>query len=201
MNVIIDYDVGNLDSVLRGFERAGIKSMISKDPLIIEKAASLVLPGVGAFNEAMLSLKKTGLIPYIKAHIESNKPLFGICLGMQLLFDSSDEFVLTEGLGFLKGSIKRLPIKEKIPHMGWNQLVFNQENHPVLKLIKPLDDVYFVHSYYVECEDDLVVAYADYGVNVPAIVTKDNIIATQFHPEKSADVGEAILKAYKEMIK
>ena len=201
MNVILDYDVGNLDSVKRGFERVGINSIVTKDPTLIENADSLILPGVGAFNEAMKSLKKSGLIPLIKSHIENNKPLLGICLGMQLLYEASEENGFSEGLGFLKGTIKPLKISQKVPHMGWNQLVFNNESHPLLKYIKANDYVYFVHSYYVESDFKDVVAYAEYDIKVPAIVAQGNIYATQFHPEKSAQVGLNILKAYGEMIK
>ena len=200
MNVILDYDVGNLESVMRGFERVGIDSVISKDPQTIKNATALVLPGVGAFNEAMRSLKASGLIPLIMRHIQQKKPLLGICLGMQLLYSASEENGYTEGLSILEGTIKPLKTQLKIPHMGWNQLTLHQSGDPIVKYIKENDFVYFVHSYYVDASFDYVVAYADYDGRVPAIVHKENIFATQFHPEKSGDVGLNILKAYGEMI-
>ena len=200
MNVILDYDVGNLDSVKRGFERVGINSVISKDPIIIQAATALILPGVGAFNEAMKSLRQSGLIPYIFEHIKQNKPLLGICLGMQLLYEASEENGYTEGLGLLKGTIKPLNIRLKVPHMGWNQLIFQKPDHTLLKYIQEHDYVYFVHAYYAATNLDDVIAYADYETKIPAIVAKGPIYATQFHPEKSAAVGLKILQAFKEVI-
>ncbi|MFU8792635.1 MAG: imidazole glycerol phosphate synthase subunit HisH [Acholeplasmataceae bacterium] len=201
MNVILDYDVGNLDSVFRGFERAGIKTIISKDPKVIERATSLILPGVGAFEDAMQALRDSQLIPLIKKHVASGKYLFGICLGMQLLYEKSYEHGLFEGLGLLKGQIDYLDIDLKVPHMGWNNLKFSQPNDPILSQINADDYVYFVHSYYVNGLKEDVVAYTSYGVDVPAIVHHKNIYATQFHPEKSGRVGLNILKAYGELIK
>ncbi len=200
MNIILDYDVGNLDSVKRGFERVGVKTIVTKDETLVRQATSLILPGVGAFNEAMKSLKKSGLIPLIQAHVKKNKPLFGICLGMQLLYEQSEENGLCEGLGLLKGTIKPIKTTLKVPHMGWNQLKFRQPHHPLVKYIRENDYVYFVHSYYVVSDFSDVVAYTDYDVQIPAIVAQGNIFATQFHPEKSADVGLKILKAYGDVI-
>ncbi len=200
MNVIVDYDVGNLDSLLRGLEKAGIKSIVSKDPKVIKSADALVLPGVGAFKEAMISLNASGLVPFIQEHVNKNKPLLGICLGMQLLYENSEEYGYSKGLGFLKGSIKPLKTTVKVPHMGWNELKFNHPNDTVLKFINEGDYVYFVHSFYASCPNEQVLAYAEYGVDVPAIVRQDNIIATQFHPEKSGLVGENIFKALKEIL-
>ncbi|MFP4286114.1 MAG: imidazole glycerol phosphate synthase subunit HisH [Candidatus Izemoplasmataceae bacterium] len=199
MNVIIDYDVGNLESVRKAFLQVGLETVISKDIEVLKQATSLILPGVGAFNESMEALKKSGLIPTIKEHVQKGKYLFGICLGMQLLYDKSFEYGEYEGLGLLKGTIDYLEVDLKVPHMGWNTLNINQK-HPLLKYIKEGDYVYFVHSYYVNTLDKNIIASASYGVNVPAIVAQDNIIATQFHPEKSGDVGLNILRAYKELI-
>lgn len=199
MNVIIDYDVGNLESVRKAFLQVGLETVISKDITVLENATSLILPGVGAFNESMEALKKSGLIPTIKAHVAKGKYLFGICLGMQLLYDKSYEFGEFEGLGLLKGTIDYLDVDLKVPHMGWNTLNFDL-SHPLLKYIKEGDYVYFVHSYYVNTNEKNIVASANYGVKVPAIVAENNIIATQFHPEKSGEVGLNILKAYKELI-
>jgi imidazole glycerol-phosphate synthase subunit HisH len=201
MNVILDYDVGNLQSVKQGFDRAGIDTVISKDPELIKKAYSLILPGVGAFKDAMEALKESGLIPLILDHVKSKKYLFGICLGMQLLYERSYENGDFEGLALLKGTIDYLNVDLKVPHMGWNDLSFYKENHPLLKYIQKGDYVYFVHSYYVNGDYKDLVAYTNYGLKVPAIVQKDNIIATQFHPEKSGQVGLNILRAYKEILK
>lgn len=198
-HVILDYDVGNLDSVLNGFLTVGIKAVISKDPEVIKEADSLILPGVGAFKDAMISLQQSGLIPYIKDHIENGKYLFGICLGMQLLYETSYEFGKYNGLGFIEGEIIRFNDNLKVPHMGWNDLYF-KTNDPVLKYIKEGDFTYFVHSYYVQSNQTEVLAYTNYGVKVPAIIKKGNVYATQFHPEKSGKVGLNILKAYGEMI-
>ena len=201
MNVILDYDVGNLDSVLRGFERVGIPSIISKDSLVIEQATSLVLPGVGAFGDAMEALKKSGLIPYIHQHVQSGKYLFGICLGMQLLYEKGYENGVYDGLGILKGSVVFLDIQLKVPQMGWNTLKFQTKNDPILKYIKEDDYVYFVHSYYVVSSNKELIAYTEYEKLIPAIVRDQHVYATQFHPEKSGTVGSNILKAYGEMIK
>ncbi|RJX26066.1 MAG: imidazole glycerol phosphate synthase subunit HisH [Acholeplasma sp.] len=200
MNVILDYDVGNLDSVQRGFERAGIPTIISKDKKIISKATSLILPGVGAFGDAMEALKKSGLIPLILEHVNQKKFLFGICLGMQLLYERGYEYGTHDGLGILKGDVVYLDIALKVPHMGWNSLSF-VKNDPLLKFIKEEDQVYFVHSYYVVSDGDEYLATTEYGVRIPAIVRKGNVIATQFHPEKSGIVGANILKAYEEVIR
>ncbi len=200
MNVILDYDVGNLDSVQNGFKRAGIETIISKDPMVIQKATSLILPGVGAFKDAMDALKNSGLIPLIREHVKSNKYLFGICLGMQLLYEMGYEHGAHQGLGLLKGSVVFLNTDLKVPHMGWNSLSFERPENPILKYIKPNDFVYFVHSYYVLSDNSELVSYTTYGEKIPAIVMKDNIVATQFHPEKSGNVGLAILKAYGELL-
>lgn len=200
MNVILDYDVGNLDSVQRGFERAGIPTIISKDKKVIRKATSLILPGVGAFGDAMEALKKSGLIPLILDHVNQRKFLFGICLGMQLLYERGYEYGTHDGLGILKGDVIYLDIDLKVPHMGWNTLSIIK-NDPLLKYIQEEDQVYFVHSYYVKSSGDEYLSTTEYGVTIPAIVRKGNVIATQFHPEKSGIVGANLLKAYEEVIR
>ena len=200
MNVILDYDSGNLDSVLRGFLEAGIDTIISKDIEVIKNATSLVLPGVGAFGDAMSALNKSGLIPYIKKHVEEGKFLFGICLGMQLLYEKGYEHGIYEGLGLIPGDVKYLDISEKVPHMGWNDLSFFKPNDPILNYIHENDYVYFVHSYAVESSLVELIAYTTYEKLIPAIVRKESIYATQFHPEKSGNVGANILKAYKEIL-
>ncbi len=201
MNVILDYGVGNLDSVQNGFRYVGIETVISSDPQVIEQATSLILPGVGAFQDAMNALQASGLIPSIRKHVSQGKYLFGICLGMQLLYESSDEYGYCEGLGLLPGHCTYLQTTLKVPHMGWNSLTFEQPSNPLLKYIKEQDYVYFVHSYYVKSPGTEIVAYTTYGEKIPAIVMKERIVATQFHPEKSGSVGLAILQAYGEMIR
>lgn len=200
MIVILDYDVGNLQSLQQGFSRANMETIISNDPAIIQQADVLILPGVGAFPDAMNDLQKTGLIPFITDHVNDGKFLVGICLGMQLLFEASEEFTYTEGLGFMDGTITELTIPYKVPHMGWNDLTILQKD-PITATISSGDYVYFIHSYYAVTPKENVIAYTNYGVDIPAIVRKNNIIGMQFHPEKSGRVGLRILQAIKEMIR
>ena len=198
MHVIIDYNVGNLASVKQGFLRAGIKTTISQDEVVIRNASSLILPGVGAFKESLDALKQSGLIPAILDHINSNKPLIGICLGMQLLYEFSEEYGRHQGLGIFKGTIKKITGDVKIPHMGWNTLEILNDD-PIVSNLKEASDVYFVHSYYADSSDGII-ATTNYGVRIPAIIKKGNVYATQFHPEKSGDVGIEILKGYKKIL-
>ncbi|QMS84783.1 imidazole glycerol phosphate synthase subunit HisH [Candidatus Xianfuyuplasma coldseepsis] len=200
MIVIIDYDVGNLQSLQQGFSRANMETIISNDSDIIQQADVLILPGVGAFPDAMKDLKQTGLIPIIDQHVANGKLLVGICLGMQLLFEASEEFTYTEGLGYIDGTVKALNIPYKVPHMGWNDLTVIKED-PITCTISNGDYVYFIHSYYVNTSLENVIAYTNYGVDIPAIVRKKNIIGMQFHPEKSGRVGLRLLQAIKEMIR
>ena len=176
MVVIIDYNIGNLSSVISALKRVGIDAIISRDKKVIEKAKAIVLPGVGTFPVAMNNLKKYDLIDVLTKQKEAGIPILGICLGMQILFEKGYEVQETPGLGFLKGEVVYMDIDEKVPHMGWNQLHFNQK-HPILKYIHENDDVYFVHSFMAKCPDE-----------------------DQFHPEKSGTVGKKILLAFKEMI-
>lgn len=200
MVVIIDYNIGNLSSVSSALKRVGIEAIITRDKELIKQAKAIVLPGVGAFPVAMNNLKKYDLINVLNERKEAGVPILGICLGMQILFEKGYEVEETDGLGFLNGEVKFMNIDEKIPHMGWNQLHFNQV-HPILKNIHENDDVYFVHSFMAICPDEQLVAYSDYGdTNVTAIAAKDHVIGCQFHPEKSGAVGTQILKAFKEMI-
>ena len=198
MHVIIDYNVGNLASVKQGFLRAGIETTISQDEVVIRNASSLILPGVGAFKESLDALKQSGLIPAILDHINSNKPLIGICLGMQLLYEFSEEYGRHQGLGIFKGTIKKITGDVKIPHMGWNTLEILNDD-PIVSNLKEASDVYFVHSYYADSSDGII-ATTNYGVRIPAIIKKGNVYATQFHPEKSGDVGIQILKGYKTIL-
>ncbi|KNF10168.1 imidazole glycerol phosphate synthase subunit HisH [Gottschalkia purinilytica] len=197
---IIDYGVGNLNSVHKALLRLGFESNITNNINDINNSKAIILPGVGAFNDAMKNLKETEVIECISENVNKGKPLLGICLGMQLLYEKSFEDGVWEGLGFLKGEVVRFDENVKIPHMGWNRLKINQNNE-ILKYVNENDYVYFVHSYYVKPNGDELVAYTDYGVKVPGIVAKDNIYGMQFHPEKSGDVGLKLLKAFGEMIK
>lgn len=201
MIAIIDYDAGNLMSVKKALDYLGQESVITRDKDFLLAAEKVILPGVGAFSDAMDKLKNYGLIDVIHEIIEKGTPFLGICLGLQLLFEKSDEAPGIEGLCILNGSINRIPDGEglKIPHMGWNSL----EIKPEAKLFKGISNqayVYFVHSYYLEATDkDIVAATTEYGVNIHASVEKDNVFACQFHPEKSGEVGLAILKNFAEL--
>ncbi|MCC0652056.1 MULTISPECIES: imidazole glycerol phosphate synthase subunit HisH [unclassified Clostridioides] len=201
MNIIVDYGLGNIDSVSRGFKKAGIETKISNNLNEIKKANSLILPGVGAFRDSINALNKLDLVPIIKEHVSKGKFLIGICLGMQLLYEKSYEYGEYEGLGLIEGSIDKLDISLKVPHMGWNNLKFNKKNDDILKYIKEDDYVYFVHSYYANSSNEELVAFSEYEKKIPAIVRKDNVYGIQFHPEKSGEVGLNILRAYGEMIK
>lgn len=199
MNIIIDYGLGNLNSVQKGFERVGLETKISSDIEEIRKSNSIILPGVGAFRDAVKLLEEKNLMKVIIEEVNKGKNILGICLGMQLLYDKSFEKGEFDGLGLIKGNIKKFDISLKVPHMGWNNLKF-QQNNPILKYIKEGDYVYYVHSYYAEGEEEDLIAYSEYEVKVPGIVNRENIYGIQFHPEKSGTVGHNILKAYKEII-
>lgn len=190
---IIDYDAGNLANVVRAATRAGLDVVVTRNPAEIRDASALVLPGVGAMKDAMDHLDGYGLTDIIQEEVKKGKKLAGICLGMQALYDVSEENGHIPALGLLPGRIVRFPEgKLKVPHMGWNELVI-QRPHEVLEGLAPHSYVYFVHSYYKtpgHTED--VIASADYGVTVPAVVGKDNVLGFQFHPEKSGPVGMAI---------
>ena len=199
-NIIVDYGLGNLGSVIRGFNRAGIETKLSKDLNEIKNADSLILPGVGAFGDAMKKLRELELVEPIREYAKTGKFMIGICLGMQIMYEQGTEYGTHEGLGLIEGSVDFLDIDLKVPHMGWNNLKFEKADDPILKYIKEDDYVYYVHSYYANSSNKELVAYAEYEKKIPAIVRKDNIYGLQFHPEKSGEVGENILKAYKELI-
>lgn len=190
---IIDYDAGNLANVVRAATRAGLDVVVTRNPAEIRDASALVLPGVGAMKDAMDHLDGYGLTGIIQEEVKKGKKLAGICLGMQALYEVSEENGHISALGLLPGRIVRFPEgKLKVPHMGWNELVI-QRPHEVLEGLAPHSYVYFVHSYYKtpgHTED--VIASADYGVTVPAVVGKDNVLGFQFHPEKSGPVGMVI---------
>ena len=202
MIAIIDYGVGNLFSVKSSFKYIGYDAVVTGDKEIIEKCDKILLPGVGAFEDAIAKLRETGLDKVLIEEAKKGKKIMGICLGMQLLFEYSYEFGHHKGLGLLKGSVVpmkgKIPEDLKIPHIGYNPLIFKRE-HPLFKYIKDGDCVYFVHSYYAEgCEDSLL-ATAEYGNELTAVCGKDNVMGCQFHPEKSGDVGLNILRAFCEM--
>lgn len=197
---IIDYQMGNLRSVQKGFEKVGHQATITSDPAELAKAERIVLPGVGAFGDAIAELRRRKLVEPIKEAVASGKPFLGICLGLQLLFDVGYENGEYEGLGILRGKCVRfdLPHEFKVPHMGWNQGIIKQKA-PILKDTADGTFFYFVHSYYVVPEDPRLVAIeADYGHPFCAAVWKDNLFATQFHPEKSQAEGLKLLRAFAE---
>jgi imidazole glycerol-phosphate synthase subunit HisH len=199
MHVIIDYGMGNLASVQRAFEKLDVETKISNKIEDLKNAKSLILPGVGAFRDAIKSLEEYELIDAIKDEVAKGKNIIGICLGMQLLYQRGFEYGDYEGLGLIKGNIEYMDIKLKIPHMGWNNLKFKKDD-PILKYIKEDEYVYFVHSYYAVSDNTELVAYAEYEKNIPAIIKNENVYGIQFHPEKSGETGLNILKAYKEII-
>ena len=195
---IIDYDAGNIKSVEKALHYLGEETVVSRDPQVLLNADKVILPGVGSFGDAMNNLNKFGLVPVIKEITEKGTPFLGICLGLQLLFESSDETPGVEGLGILKGKILRIPDKPgfKIPHIGWNSLELTN-NGRLFKGIEEQSYVYFVHSYYLEAEDEQIVkASTDYVTHIHASVESGNVFACQFHPEKSGDVGLQILKNF-----
>ena len=201
MIAVIDYGVGNLFSLCCSLEAIGAESIVTSDPDVIRNADRIILPGVGAFGDAVDKLRSTGLDKVVIEQARAGKPIFGICLGMQLLFEKSYEYGEHTGLSLLKGSViameGRIPSELKIPHIGWNALHIKKK-HPLLKYVNEGDHVYFVHSYYaVDCKDSLI-ASSEYGSDVTAAVALGNVAGTQFHPEKSGDVGLAILKAFVE---
>lgn len=195
--VIIDYGMGNLHSVSKAVEAVGAVPIVTAEKRVISAAEKIILPGVGAFGDCMKNLQATGLVPELIKHIKSGKGFLGICLGMQLLFESSEESPGVAGLGIFKGAVKRLTTEYKVPHMGWNRLK--------LKAASPLTAaadgsyVYFVHSFHAVPEDsNIITSVCDYGTEITAAVGRDNIQALQFHPEKSGEVGLKMLQAFKE---
>ena len=195
---IIDYDAGNIRSVEKALSYLGEKTVVSRDPDILKSVDKVILPGVGSFGQAMENLHRYELVPVIRDMIEDGKPFLGICLGLQLLFESSEESPGVEGLGLLKGQIRRIPDKEglKIPHIGWNSLDFHNKG----RLFAGMEEhsyVYFVHSYYLHAEEpEIVKATTEYSTCIHASVEKGNLFACQFHPEKSSTVGLQILKNF-----
>lgn len=199
MIAIIDYGVGNLFSLHSSFAAIGADAVATDDPYLIRKADRLILPGVGAFGDAARKLRDSGMGSLVIEQAEKGKPVMGICLGMQLLFEKSYEYGFHEGLGLIPGAIRPIadvvPPGYKIPHIGWNALHFGEKKHPLFDKIEEGDAVYFVHSYYADCRDT-VIATAEYGAPLTAAVAEGNVLGCQFHPEKSGDVGLNILRAF-----
>lgn len=202
MIAIVDYGIGNLFSLRSSFKKIGAEAVVTKDKAVIENAEKIILPGVGAFEDAARKLSESGLAEVVKAEVKKGKYMLGICLGMQMLFEKSYEYGCHEGLGLLKGSV--VPMKGvvdetlKIPQIGWNGLHFTRP-HFLFQYVKEGEHAYFVHSYFAtDCEDS-VIAQTEYSKMLTAAVAKDNVLGCQFHPEKSGDVGLNILRAFCEV--
>jgi imidazole glycerol-phosphate synthase subunit HisH len=202
---IIDYGMGNLFSVSKALERLNVPYFISDKSEKLMNANGLILPGVGSFRDAMLRLNESGLSEQIKRYAGKGKPLLGICLGMQLLFEESEENGFTRGLALLSGQVIRFPgrtnegMDYKVPHMGWNKLTVKRSSIMLNKINE--SHVYFVHSYYVKTiDEDVLIASSDYHIEVPALVGKENIFGMQFHPEKSSKVGMQLLKNFVDLV-
>ena len=199
MITIINYGMGNLRSVQKGFEKVGFPAIVTNKPEGILKASKIVLPGVGAFKQAMESLSNLNLIDPLISMIKKGTPYLGICLGLQLLFTESKEFGDYNGLNLIKGKVKKFPSKVKIPHMGWNSINITKKS-PLYKSINNKTYFYFVHSYYADPVDrDNILSSTEYGIKFTSAIAVDNIFATQFHPEKSQLEGLKILKNFAEM--
>lgn len=200
MIAIVDYGMGNLMSVQKAVESQGFKALITNKPEEVMQADGVILPGVGAFPDAMDNLQSRGLVEAIRAVAAGGTPLLGICLGMQLMLEVGLEMEERRGLGLFKGRVERIPPGVKVPHMGWNSLDI-WKDCPLLEGLETGDYVYFVHSYYgVNLEQDAVCASCYYGVKVPAVISKGNIFGVQFHPEKSGEKGLMLYKNFGELV-
>lgn len=203
MVAIVDYGVGNLFSLQSSLKAIGAEAVVSADAEVLRSAERIILPGVGAFGDAVAKLRATGLDKVVLEQAEKGKPIMGICLGMQMLFEKSYEYGEHNGLGLIPGAIRPIsdviPKDLKIPHIGWNALHFGEKKHPLFSYLQEGDFVYFVHSYYgADCEES-VIATAEYGAELTAAVANKNVCGCQFHPEKSGRVGLNILRAFCEM--
>ncbi|ECB9811067.1 imidazole glycerol phosphate synthase subunit HisH [Listeria monocytogenes] len=199
MIVIIDYDTGNTKSISKALDFIGLQNKISSNATEISQADGVILPGVGAYPEAMKELTRRGLDKTLKEIAATGKPILGVCLGMQLLLESSNEHSFTIGLGLIPGHVEKLPEEPEfaVPHMGWNQLQIKRAT----PLTKQLDGeyVYYVHSYYANCPEEYIIATSGYSIEVPGMINNGNIYGAQFHPEKSGQIGLEILKGFKEV--
>ena len=208
MIAVIDYGVGNLFSLSSSLAYLGLENKVTRSARELDEASHIILPGVGAFGDAMEKLASTGLVPELERQAENGKPLLGICLGMQLLFEKSYEYGEHAGLGLLPGSVCPLEpdlaaagFSYKVPHIGWNSLHLTEKGkkHPLFKYSKEGDYVYFVHSFYGKDCDESLLATSEYGIPVTASAANENVMGCQFHPEKSGEVGLRILKAFSEI--
>jgi glutamine amidotransferase len=207
MLAIVDYGMGNIRSVEKGFIKTGADARITSDPKIIADAQGIVLPGVGAFKDCMKNLDNLKLLDTIKKEIQKGKPFLGICLGLQILFTESEEFGICKGLDVFRGKVLKFKFNAqntvhglKIPHMGWNTVKLTKRT-PIFNGIQDNSYFYFVHSYYVVPEDkEIIAGKTDYGIDFVSMIWKDNVFATQFHPEKSQQLGIKILKGFKDFV-
>lgn len=203
MVAVVDYGVGNLFSLCSSLSAIGAEAVVTDDPAVLAAADRIILPGVGAFGDAADKLRERGLFDVLRDLAASGKPLMGICLGMQLLFEKGYEYGEHEGLGLIRGSVRPIaeiiPSDLKIPHIGWNALHFTGERSPIFRYLDEGNFVYFVHSFYGKNEDGSVIATSEYGVPLTAAVGRANVFGCQFHPEKSGSVGLKILKAFCEV--
>ncbi|PYQ18445.1 MAG: imidazole glycerol phosphate synthase subunit HisH [Acidobacteria bacterium] len=195
MIAIADYGIGNLGSVTKAFRHAGAEVVLTGDPDVLRSADALVLPGDGAFGATMEEVTRRGLVPVLRETVAAGKALLGICIGMQLLFEESEEHGRHEGLGFLRGRVRRFDDGLSVPHMGWNRLRARRP-HPLLDGLADGAYVYFVHSYFCDAPDEVVIATSDYGRDFPAVVGRDNVLGVQFHPEKSQAVGLRMVASF-----
>ena len=200
MIAVVDYGVGNLFSLRSSLETIGADVTVTGDAAILRRADKIILPGVGAFEDAAAKLRESGLDAVLREEAASGKPIMGICLGMQMLFDKSLEYGEHEGLGLIPGIVSPIadviPNELKIPHIGWNALHFGESKHPLFRYLEEGDCVYFVHSYYADKCENSIIATAEYGAELTAAVANGNVCGCQFHPEKSGDVGLKILRAF-----
>lgn len=200
MVAVVDYGVGNLFSLRSSLETIGADVVVTGDADVLRRADKIILPGVGAFEDAATKLRESGLNVVLREEAAAGKPIMGICLGMQMLFDKSLEYGEHEGLGLIHGTVSPIadviPKDLKIPHIGWNALHFGKDKHPLFRYLKEGDHVYFVHSYYAADCAESIIATAEYGAELTAAVANGNVCGCQFHPEKSGDVGLNILRAF-----
>ena len=203
MIAIIDYGVGNLFSLSSSLRSIGAEAVVTPDPDTIRRADRIILPGVGAFADAAEKLRATGLDQVLLEEVACGKPVMGICLGMQMLFEESHEYGVHKGLGLIPGRVipmaGYIPAELKVPHIGWNPLIVKGDKHPLLRYVEEGDCVYFVHSYFATDCTEAVIATAEYGRELTAAVARGNVMGCQFHPEKSGKVGLSILKAFCEI--
>lgn len=196
MIAIVDYGIGNLGSVTKAFRHAGAETALTADPRALLSAEALVLPGDGAFGATMDEVRRRGLVPLLREAARAGTPLLGICIGMQILFEESEEHGRHEGLGLLPGRVRRFPEGPlPVPHMGWNRLHRRRE-HPLLEGIEDGEHVYFVHSYFCDAAEEVVIAASDYGIGFPAIVGSGPVLGVQFHPEKSQQAGLRMIASF-----